>query len=112
MSHFRCIIQADGNADRRRDEIDRRLADHHAAHYPNERVVVDWTAIPAGHMFTEGTQSTSSIVSCFLDHKTTLDSRSAYMRDVCNLWTELTDCTDHEVVVTVTETVGPSPDQE
>ena len=112
MSQFRCIIQADSNADRRRDQLERLLAEHHATHYPGQRATVSWMAIPPGHMFTEGRPSTSSIVSCFVDDVTTLDTRAVYMRDVCDLWTETTDCTDHEVVVTITETTGPSADQE
>ena len=110
MSQFRCIIQADGNADRRRDRLEQRLADHHTRHYPDEQTTVNWIAIPRGYMFTEGKQSTSSIVSCFVDHQTTLDTRAAYMRDLCDLWTEITECTDHEVVVTVTETVTETVD--
>ena len=34
------------------------------------------------------------------------------MRDVCDLWTEATDCTDHEVVVTITETVSAGTEEE
>lgn len=110
MSQFRCIIQADSNADQRRDQLEQRLTDHHAKHYPHEHTTFSWMAIPPGHMCTEGQPSTSSIVSCFVDHETTLDTRASYMRDVCDLWTETTDCTDHEVVVTITETVNASTD--
>ena len=111
MSRFRCLVQADGNADRMREALERRLAESHAKHYANECVSFSWLPIPPGHMFTEGRPSTSSIVSCFIDHTTTLDTRAAYMRDVCDLWTEITDCTDHEVVVTITETADTA-DQE
>ena len=103
MSQIRCVIQADSNADRRRDELERLLTEHHAKHYPDETTTIAWVPIPAGHMFTEGKPSTSSIVSCFVDHPTTLDGRAGYMRDVCDLWTSTTECTDHEVVVTITE---------
>ena len=103
MSQIRCVIQADSHADERRTELGRRLTEHHANHYPGETTTITWMAIPPGHMFTEGQPSTSSIISCFLDHPTTLDGRATYMRDVCDLWTETTGCTDHEVVVTITE---------
>ena len=106
MSQFRCFIQAGSNAATRGDELERRLRTHHAAHYPTERATVSWVPIPPGYMFTEGRQSTSSIISCSLGHETTLDHREAYMRGVCDLWTEVTECTDHEVVVSVTETVS------
>ena len=103
MSQIRCVIQADSHADERRTELGRRLTEHHANHYPGETTTITWMAIPPGHMFTEGQPSASSIISCFLDHPTTLDGRATYMRDVCDLWTETTGCTDHEVVVTITE---------
>ena len=44
-------------------------------------------------------------MSCFLAHETDYTGREQYMREVCDLWSEVTGCTDHEVVVTVTETV-------
>ena len=105
MSQYRCMIQQGGNADTRRDILEQRIRAHHASSYPGEEVTVHWIAIPPGRMFTEGRPSTSSIVSSFLAHETTFEGREAYMRGVCDLWTEVTDCTDHEVVVTVTETV-------
>ncbi|MEM7274858.1 MAG: hypothetical protein AAF547_17375 [Actinomycetota bacterium] len=108
MSQFRCFIQAGSNAERRSDQLEAGLRDHHTGHYPGEEVDVTWVAIPAGHMFTEGRQSTSSIVACFVAHETNLGEREAYMRGVCDLWTEVTECTDHEVVVSFTETV-PAP---
>ena len=104
MSRFRCLIQAESPADASRGEIETRLAAHHDRHHPGERIEVAWVPIPHGHMFTEGEHSTSSIVSCFVDHPTTLDTRERYMRGVCDIWTEVTRCTDHEVVVTMTET--------
>lgn len=103
MSQFLCLVQEASNADTRRGQLESRLLAHHAEHYPGETPTFAWSAIPADHMFTEGEQSTSSIVSCFLDEATTLAFREHYMRGVCDLWTEVTECTDHEVVVTVTE---------
>lgn len=103
MSQFRCFIQAGSNADTRGDELERRLVQHHIHHYPDDRPEVTWVAIPPGHMFTEGRQSTSSIVSCFVEDKTTRAHRETYMRGVCDIWTEVTECTDHEVVVSVTD---------
>ena len=103
MSHVRCVVQEGGNADRRRDELEPRLLANHRLQYPGEDLAFAWIPIPAGHMFTEGAPSTSSIVSSFLDHTTTLETRERYLRGVCDIWTEVTECTDHEVVVTVTE---------
>ncbi len=49
-----------------------------------------------------GRQSTSSIVACVITGETTLAERERYLRGVCDIWTEVTGCTDHEVVVAVT----------
>lgn len=106
MTQVRCIIQEGGNADVRSGELERRLSDHHATNYPGEDTAVSWMAIPSGYMFTEGRQSTSSVITFFLPHRTTLADREAYMRGVCDLWTDVTDCTDHEIVVTITETTS------
>lgn len=108
MSQFRCVIQEGSNADARSNELERRLQDHHARHYPGEASSVSWVAVAPGYMFTEGRQSTSSVISCFVEHETTRDDREAYMRGICDLWTELTDCTDHEIVVSLTETANAS----
>ena len=103
MTRFRCVVQQDRDADHRRAELEARLAAHDAAYHPDETPTFEWIAIPAMRMFTEGRPSTSSIVSCFVSHETTRDFRERYMRGVCDLWTDVTDCGDHEVVVTTTE---------
>lgn len=105
MSRFRCLVQAGSNADTRTAELESRLRAHHTDHYPSDDVAFTWIPVPPGRMFTEGRPSTSSIVSCFVDHQTTLDVRASYMRGVCDLWADSTGCTDHEIVVTITDTV-------
>lgn len=105
MSQFRCIVQHDGNADTRRVELERRLTTLYGETYGHTAPTFTWLPVPAGKMFTAGEQSTSSIVSSFVDRPTSLAEREHYMRTVCDIWTEVTACTDHEVVVTVTETV-------
>lgn len=103
MGHFSCLVQEGRAAHERSDELERRLVEHHATHYPGEEATVSWVPVPPGTMFTEGRQSTSSVISCTLSHATTLDGREAYMRGICDFWTEITECTDHEVVVSITE---------
>ena len=106
MSHFSCLIQEHSTAHERSDELERRLAQHHAAHYPGEDASVVFRPVPVGAMFTEGRQSTSSIITCAVAHRTEFEDRERYMRGVCDLWTEITGCTDHEIVVAVTETIA------
>ncbi len=103
MSHFSCLIQADSTAHQRTDELERRLAELHGAHYPGEQADVVFRPVPIGAMFTEGRQSTSSIITCAVDHPTEFEARERYMRGVCDLWTDITGCTDHEIVVAVTD---------
>ncbi|MEM9748488.1 MAG: hypothetical protein AAF945_17470 [Actinomycetota bacterium] len=83
---------------------EQRLQDHHAAHFDGEASAVSFMTIPTGFMFTEGRQSTSSVIAWAIAHTTTLPQREAYMRGICDLWSEVTGCTDHEIVVSVTET--------
>ena len=101
MSHFSCVVQEGSAADAGRATLEGRLAAMHSSHYPGEAVTVSWLAVPAGYMFTEGSQSTSSVIVAALRHETTRDQREAYMRGVCDLWTDVTRCTDHEIVVAI-----------
>ncbi len=108
MAHFTCIVQDQSAAHRLGETLEQRLQQHHAGHFPDDAATVSWLAVPAGYMFTEGRPSTSSVISCTLAHATTRDTRETYMRGVCDLWTEITGCTDHEIVVSITES-APVP---
>lgn len=103
MSRFSCVIQEGSPADAGRAELEARLTALHQSAYPGEDVTVGFMAIPDGFMFTEGRQSTSSVIACLIQHETTLAEREAYMRGVCDLWSDVTGCTDHEIVVSVTD---------
>lgn len=102
VSHFSCVIQEGSAASATTAELEERLAGHHAAHFPGETTTVSWRTMPTGFMFTEGRQSTSSVIACVIAHETSLAERERYMRGVCDLWTSTTGCTDHEIVVAVT----------
>ena len=102
MSHFSCVIQEDSAAEAATEQLAGSLATLHARHYPGEDATVTWQSVPSGWMFTEGRQSSSSIIACVITHETTLAKRERYMRDVCDVWTSVTGCTDHEVVVAFT----------
>lgn len=103
MAHFLCVVQAGSAGEEASSVLEARLAEMHTATYPDDSVDFAWRMIPDGYMFTEGRQSTSSIISCSHPHATTVVEREAYMRAVCDVWTELTGCTDHEIVVAVPE---------
>ncbi len=103
MTPINCVIQADSAADRSRARLEERLAVLHATLEPPTDITVTWRAMPAGWMFTEGRQSTSAVIAATLDRPTSLTERETYMRSICDLWTEITGCTDHEIVVAVTK---------
>ena len=103
MGRFGCLVQEGSRAVECTEELEAGLAELHARHYPDDAASVSWRTVPPGYMFTEGRQSTSSIIACVITWPTELAEREAYMRDVCDLWTGVTGCTDHEVVVAVTE---------
>ena len=101
MGQFSCVIQEDSPASRAVDELERRLAELHERHYPGDPATCSFTEMARGFMFTEGKQSSSSVVACVMPWETTLADRERYMREVCDIWTEVTGCTDHEVVVAI-----------
>lgn len=103
MAHFLCVVQAGSPAETASSELEARLTAMHSGTYPDDTVDFSWRMIPEGYMFTEGRQSTSSIISVSHPHPTDVVQREAYMRGVCDVWTELTGCTDHEIVVAVPE---------
>lgn len=102
MGQFSCVVQEDSSALHAKTELEERLAHLHETHYPGDGAEFGWQTVPDGYMFTEGRQSTSSIIACVMDWETTLPERETYMRGVCDIWTDVTGCTDHEVVVAVT----------
>ena len=106
MSHFACIVQADSTADQRRTALEDRLRSHAAAHGLGDQPTFSWTVAAAGFMFTEAAPSTSSIISCLVPGPTEYAERERFMRGVCDLWRAETGATDHEIVVSITET-GP-----
>ncbi|MEM9200293.1 MAG: hypothetical protein AAGC53_01475 [Actinomycetota bacterium] len=105
MSHFGCIVQEASPAEQRQVALEARLKAHAAEHGVGE-ATVSWTVAADGYMFTEAKPSTSSIIACLIPGPTTLDQRESFMRGVCDLWSAETGCTDHEIVVSITET-GP-----
>ena len=101
MGQFSCVIQEDSPASRAVGELEQRLAELHERHYPGDPATCSFTEMARGFMFTEGKQSTSSVIACVMPWETTLADRERYMREVCDIWTEVTGCTDHEVVVAI-----------
>ncbi len=108
MNTISCLIQAGSVADERRDVLERRLQQTHVAQCDSAAPDVVWMVIEPGRMFTAAAPSTSSVVACAMGGPTTLEQRETYMRAICGLWTDVTGCTDHEIVVSITESNGDS----
>ena len=105
MSRFSCFIQEGSTAAASTDALEQRLQAHHADHFDRESSTVAFVVAPTGYMFTEGKQSSSSVIACATAHTTTRPERETYMRGICDLWSEVTGCTGHEIVVSVPEAV-------
>jgi len=103
VNRITCLVQADGPSSDERAELEDRLLVHHRGFYPDREVSIRWSEVAPGFMFTAGEQSNTSAISCSVDGPTTLDLREAYMRGICDLWTDVTGCTDHDVLVSLSE---------
>ena len=112
MNSISCLIQADGSAAGREAELEQKLRDHHGAQCSGAEVAVSWRAVASDRMFTAGATSKTSVIACEVDGPTSRDQREAYMRGVCDLWTETTGCSDHDVVVSMTEAVQAASTEE
>lgn len=108
MNTISCLIQADGTAASRRPQLEQRLRDNHATRRNGATVDITWRLVEPGSMYTAGAPSTSAVIACTMDGPTTLPERESYMRSICDFWTDITGCTDHEIVVSISETNDPS----
>ena len=64
-----------------------------------DAVEVTFTEIPAGHMFTAGEPSRSSLVSGGVPAGTSKADRTRLLTDITSLWCEVTGCSPNELVV-------------
>ena len=108
MNTISCLIQADGIAATRRSQLEQRLRDNHANRRDGAPVDITWRLVEPGSMYTAGTPSTSAVIACTMVGPTTLAERESYMRSICDFWTDITGCTDHEIVVSIIEINDPS----
>ena len=103
MNAISCLIPAEGTAATCRPQLEQRLRDNHANQRDGAPVDITWRLIEPGSMFTAGSPSTSAVIACTMDGPTTLLERETYLRAICDFWTDITGCTDHEIVVSITE---------
>jgi phenylpyruvate tautomerase PptA (4-oxalocrotonate tautomerase family) len=63
-------------------------------------VAVEVTRVPAGHLFTAGRPSTSSLVAGTVPPRTPSEQRTELLSRITRLWCDVTGCTPREIVVT------------
>ena len=106
--HISCLIQAEGPAASCRPQLEQSLRDTHATLRNGAPLELSWRVVEPGSMYTAGSPSTSSVIACTMDGPTTLLEREAYMRAICDLWTDITGCTNHEIMVSIAEIDDPT----
>ena len=103
MNTISCLVQAEGAAAQHQSELEQALRTNHAAQLDGAEVDISWRLVESGLMFTAGAPSSSSVIACSINGPTTLTQRETYMRSICDFWTDITGCTDHEIVVSISE---------
>ena len=64
-----------------------------------DAVDVGFTQLAAGHLFTAGAPSRSSVVVGHVPPGTSRGDRTRFLRGVTDLWCEITGCSPNEIVV-------------
>ena len=109
MRLYACMIQEGQAADRKRTELADgllRIGQEAFGDDPS-RTEISWNVVKKGFAWTAGEPSTSSIVVRSVPVGLAPDRREAFMRRVCDLWTNVTGCSIEEIVVTAWD--GPLP---
>ena len=112
MNSISCLVQTEGTAARKQSELEQALRSNHAAQLGGAEVDISWRLVESGQMFTGGSPSSSSVIACTINGPTTLTQRETYMRSICDFWTDITGCTDHEIVVSISEVLDLSTSHE
>ena len=107
MARFVCVVQEGQRADERRGELEQGLRDIGVQAFgdtPGDDDI-DWRVMRTDFAWTAGEPSTSSIVVRSVPVGLDDDRRERFMRDVCELWERVTECSKDEIVVTALD--GP-----
>lgn len=109
MAEYACILQEGQTPATLRDELAEGLRRIGRECFGDsaQGAEISWLSVDPGYGFTAGKPSTTSIVVRSVPVGFPDDEREAFMHRVCDLWTEVTGCTEHEIVVTALD--GPIP---
>jgi hypothetical protein len=106
---YACIIQEGQAAQQKQEELAaglRRIGQEAFGDEPSA-CEISWLVMKKGFAWTAGEPSTSSIVVRSVPVGLPLEEREAFMRQVCDLWEQVTGCSINEIVVTAWD--GPLP---
>ena len=109
MRLYTCMIQEGQTADRKRSELAEglRAIGREAFGDDPSQTEISWNVVKKGFAWTAGEPSTSSIVVRSVPVGLAQEPREAFLRQVCDLWQEVTGCSINEIVVTAWD--GPLP---
>jgi len=65
------------------------------------RLLPVWAIIPKGQAYLAGKPSTASAVTIAVADGTDNQARHRYMTDFCNMWMEITGCSQNEIIFNV-----------
>ena len=109
MAEYACIIQSGQAAHRKQDALEqglRRIGQEWFGDDPSA-TTFSWTVMQPGFAWTAGEPSTSSLVIRSVPVGLEFERREAFLRRVCELWSQETGCSIEEIVVTAWD--GPLP---
>jgi len=97
---FICMIQAGLVGDDARRQLARRFFQLHddLSDKTETDFAVRWIEIAEGSGFTGGARSSSSVTTAIVPDSITTDERVRVLSGICDAWTDVTGCTQHEVV--------------
>lgn len=97
-----CVIQANQEPDRIRDQLESALSSF-TEHSFAEPAGVNWVVVPEGNGFTAGKLSTSSVVSLRANEALDPTRRESLLRSLVDRWTEATGCSVDEIVAVISD---------
>ncbi len=104
-----CIIQEGQAAEREQSALEASLRSLGERTFGDEAsdTEVEWRVMKKGWAWTAGEPSRSSLIIRSVPEGLPLPEREAFMRAVCDLWSEQTGCHINDIVVTSWD--GPLP---
>ena len=97
-----CMVQAGQNPARRKAQLTQALEGFSQRAF-GTAAQIGWITVEPGAAFTACEASTSSIVSFAAAEPLEQAHRAALLGELCELWSETTGCSTHEVVAVISD---------